>query len=300
MPLLFAILEHISVLVQSKNTLHNMRTFLISNGRTLSQMTAEEATMYKQELERKEKSSRLMSECLVTLERFCFSMPLDWILGKEEFVAAFLHLLREPTGGIQIQAAACVEKLANRKLEPKTWRQLISQLPQSIGEANAVAQTDVDEARVEAAVNGTADETPDALTIQLEFHIGLARMLSVMISAHLANITTDKEIMSGRGPKFQSVSAFLRLLVDMLHHPSGRIAGEQINMWIALLRDPHNAKSGILTPFAQELLTCYMDHMVRIRWEDVEEETHPQSSILAASWDDEVRTLFNSYQIFLF
>lgn len=262
-------------------------------------MTSEEATMYKQELERKEKSSRLMSECLLTLERFCFSMPLDWILGKEEFVAAFLHLLREPTGGIQIQAAACIEKLANRKLEPKTWRQLISQLPQSIGEANAVTQTDVDEARVEAAANGAADETPDALTMQLDFHKGLARMLSVMISAHLANITTDKEIMSGRGPKFQSVSAFLRLLVDMLHHPSGRIAGEQINMWIALLRDPHNAKSGILTPFAQELLTCYMDHMVRIRWEDVEEETHPQSSILGASYDDEVRMMSISFQIYL-
>jgi hypothetical protein len=262
-------------------------------------MTAEEATMYKQELERKEKSSRLISECLVTLERFCFSMPLDWILGKEEFVAAFLHLLREPTGEIQIKAAACLEKLANRKLEPNMWRQLISQLPQSVGEANAAAQTDVDESRVEAAVSGTADETPDALTIQLEFHKGLARMLSVMVSAHLANLTTDKDIMSGRGPKFQSVIAFFRLLVDMLHHPSGRIAGEQINMWIALLRDPHNAKSGILTPFAQELLTCYMDHMVRIRWDDVEEETHPQSSILGASWDDEVSTFKPSYLIFV-
>lgn len=290
-PLLFAILEHVAVLVQSKNIVHNMRTFLISNGRTLAQMTAEEGTMYRKEIERKEKSARLISECLVTLERFCFTMPLEWMLGKEEFVVAFLHLLREPSAGIQIRAAACLERLAYRKLEPKTWYKLISQLPQSVGEANAVAQTDIDEARVEAAAsNGTADETLDPLTMQLEFHQGLSRMLAIMISAHLANLTTDKEIMSGRGPKFQSVTAFLRLMVDMLHHPAGLIAGEQINTWIALLRDPHNAKSGILTPFAHELLTCYMDQMIRIRWEDVEEATHPMSSILGASWDDEVRT----------
>ena len=109
-----------------------------------------------------------------------------------------------------------------------------------------------------------------------------------MISAHLAHITTDKRIMSGSGPEFQSVSAFLRLLVDMLHHPSGRIAGEQINMWLSLLRDPHNTRSGILKPFVEELLTCYMGHIIRIRWDDVEEQTHPQSSILGASWDDEV------------
>lgn len=287
-PLLFAVLQHISVLIQTKNTLHNMRTFLISNGRTISQMTAEEANMYKAELKRKESSERLISECLITLERFCYSMPLDWLLGKEEFVAAFLYLLREPSAGIQIKAAACLEQLAMRKLELTTWRQLISQLPQSIGEANSVAQNDVDESRVEAAVNGTADETPDTLTVQLEFHRGLSRMLAVLISAHLAHITTDKRIMSGSGPEFQSVSLFLRLLADMLRHPSGRIAGEQINMWLALLRDPHNTRSGILKPFVEELLTCYMGHIVRIRWDDVEEQSHPQSSILGASWDDEV------------
>ena len=287
-PLLFAVLEHVSVLSQSKNTLHNMRTYLIANGRTLSQMTAEEGAMYQKELERKENSARLISECLVTLERFCYSMPLDWLVGKERFIAAYMHLLREPSAGIQIKAAACLEQLAQRKLDVHTWRQLISQLPQAIGEANAVAQADVDESRVEAAANGLSDETPDTLTVQLEFHRGLARMLALMISAHLANITTDKKVMSGSGAEFESLTSFLRLLVDMLHHPSGRIAGEEINMWIALLRDPHNARSGILTPFVGELLTCYMDHMVRIRWDDVEEETHPQSSILGASWDDEV------------
>ena len=289
LPLLFAVLSHYSVLTQSKSTLHNMRMFLLSNGRTLGQMTTEEATMYKNELMRKEKAGRLIAECLVTLERFCYSMPLDWILGKQpDFTAAFLHLLREPTAEIQIQAAACLEQLAQRKLDVNAWRQLVSQLPQAVGEANGMAQVELEELRVEAAVSGTADDQPDALTLQYEFHRGLSRMLALIVSAHVSHITTDKKIMSGGGTEFDSLSAFLRLLVDMLHHPSGRISGEQIIMWIGLLRVPDTAKNSLLTPFVEELLSCYMDHIVRVRWEDVEEETHPQSSILGASWNDEV------------
>lgn len=293
LPLHFAVLEHISVLVQSKSTLHNMRTYLISNGRTVAQMTPEEATMYTTELARKENAGRLISECLATLERFCYSMPLDWMMGKQhDFVAALLHLLREPSAGIQIRSAACLEQLAQRKLDVYTWRRLVSQLPQSVGEANGVAQAELEESHVEAAANGKADDTPDALAAQLEFHRALSRMLSVIIAENLSHITTDKKIMSGRGVEFESLSKFLRLLVDMLHHPSGRISGEQLNMWISLLRDPQSAsaKCNLLTPFVGELLMCYMDHIVRIRWEDVEEQAHPQSSIMGASWDDEVRS----------
>lgn len=290
LPLHFAVLEHYSVLIQSKSTLHNMRTYLLSNGRTIDQMTPEESTMYKNEMERKENAGRLISECLITLQRFCYSLPLDWMMGKQQdFVAAFLHLLREPSAGIQIHAAACLEQLAQRKLDIFAWRRLVSQLPQSVRESNGVAQAELEESHVEAAVNGKADDTPDALTAQLEFHRALSRMLAVIISENLSHITTDKKIMSGRGKEFESLSSFLRLLVDMLHHPSGRISGEQLNMWIALLRDPQCAKCNLLTPFVEELLTCYMDHIVRIRWEDVEEQTHPQSSIMDASWDDEVR-----------
>jgi hypothetical protein len=74
----------------------------------------------------------------------------------------------------------------------------------------------------------------------------------------------DKKIMSGRGVEFESLSKFLRLLVDMLHHPSGRISGEQVNMWILLLRDPQSAstKCNLLTPFVGKPLMCYMDHIV--------------------------------------
>jgi exportin-5 len=91
----------------------------------------------------------------------------------------------------------------------------------------------------------------------------------------------------GQGDKFQALAGFLRLLVDLLHHPSGRVCGEQINTWIILLRDPQISKSSLLTPFAEELMTCYMEHVSKIRWEDVDEGTHPQSDLMEASWDDE-------------
>lgn len=80
---------------------------------------------------------------------------------------------------------------------------------------------------------------------------------------------------------------FLRLMVDMLHHPSGRICGEQLNTWVGLFRDPQlQSNDKILSPFVKEMLTSYMDHMIRIQWDDIAE--HPHSSILEASWDDEV------------
>jgi Exportin-5 family len=83
------------------------------------------------------------------------------------------------------------------------------------------------------------------------------------------------------------MSTFLRLLVDMLHHPSGRVCGEQIATWTTLLRDPVIAKTNLLTPFAEELMNTYMDHVIKIRWEDVDDQTHPQVDLMEASWDDE-------------
>jgi hypothetical protein len=83
------------------------------------------------------------------------------------------------------------------------------------------------------------------------------------------------------------MSTFLRLLVDMLHHPSGRVCGEQIATWTTLLRDPVIAKTNLLTPFAEELMNTYMEHMIRIRWEDIDDQTHPQADLMEASWDDE-------------
>lgn len=93
--------------------------------------------------------------------------------------------------------------------------------------------------------------------------------------------------MTGKGEKYTEISEFLRLLVDLIHHPSGRICCEQINAWTVLLRDPQIPKIGLLTPFAEELMTCYMDRLIKIRWEDIDEQNHPQCSLIEAAWTDE-------------
>ena len=72
----------------------------------------------------------------------------------------------------------------------------------------------------------------------------------------------------------------------MLAHPSGRICGEQINLWVTLLRDPQTSKAEVLSPFLERVLAAFMKHTVRIRWADVEEERHQFSSLLEASWTD--------------
>lgn len=72
----------------------------------------------------------------------------------------------------------------------------------------------------------------------------------------------------------------------MLAHPSGRICGEQINLWVTLLRDPQTSKAKVLSPFLERVLAAFMKHTVRIRWADVEEERHQFSSLLEASWTD--------------
>lgn len=314
LPLLFSILEHFTFLNQSKSTLHNMRQYLLSTGRKLSQMVQEESTMYKLELERKNQAGKLVADCLVTLERFCHAMPIDWIMGNSpDFCSAFLHMLREPL--TQVQAVACLEQLTLRKLDTIQWMRLVSQLPAAVGEANQAAQLDQEMLQTEQSVGGQVDTT-DSLTLQLNFHRPLSRMLAYMISMNLSHVTTDKQIVSSRlfpsavitdahcplitvvlfvvqingsGPRFDSITAFLRLLVDMVHHPSGTILSEQVSTWIGLLRDPQIVKSKILSPYVEELLTSLMLHSIRVRWEDVEDGRHQYAELLEASWYDEVR-----------
>jgi hypothetical protein len=93
--------------------------------------------------------------------------------------------------------------------------------------------------------------------------------------------------MNGKSSKREDLSAFLRILVDLLHHPSGRVCAEQINTWIILLRDPGIANSTIISPFAKEIMICYMDHNNKIRWEDVDNRRHQLTELIEASWDDE-------------
>ncbi len=78
----------------------------------------------------------------------------------------------------------------------------------------------------------------------------------------------------------------MRLLVDMLNHPSGRVCGEQTNLWLSFLRDPQIAStSTTISPFFREVLLAFMAHTVRIRWSDVEDGIHPFSALLEGSWD---------------
>lgn len=194
LPLLFHVLEHFTDLQQSKSTLHNMRQYLLSSGRNLSQMAPDESSMYAIELERKTQAGKLVADCLATLERFCHAMPIDWIMGNSpDFCSAFLHMLREPI--TQVQAVACLEQLALRKLDAIQWMRLVSQLPTAVGEANQTAQLDQEMRQTERSIGGQV-ESEDSLTMQLSFHRPLSRMLSFMISANLSHVTTDKQIVS--------------------------------------------------------------------------------------------------------
>lgn len=274
-------------------------------------MSQDEASAYQTQLNLQTQTGRLLADTLETMKYFCRSMPLDWMLGATsgtngntngvnsntnqlDFVAALLHLLREPTANIQVLAVDCLEQLAIRgKLEFKQWLRFISDLPPAISEANQIFQVEFNEhLAVERAVrNGTGQVSQpnpnEALTMQLEFHRGLSRLLASMLSSYISHISNDKQILGGSGLHYDKLYSFLRLAVDMLHHPSGRIASEQVNTWIALLRDPQIVKSKILRPFTDEIMSCYMDRMTRIRWEDVENQVHPQTSLMETSWDDQ-------------
>ena len=74
----------------------------------------------------------------------------------------------------------------------------------------------------------------------------------------------------------------------MISHKSGVICGEQINTWVGLLRDPGIVRTTVLTPHLGNVLVAYMNHMVKIHWEDVWDQAHPYARLIEASWDDEV------------
>lgn len=149
-------------------------------------MTTEESAMYQAEQQRLQLSIRLISDCLATLETFCYSMPVDWILGnqQQDFISAFLYMLREPS--LQVQAVACLDQVSLRKLDNHAWMKLITQLPPAVNEANAAVQNDAAQGDLEG----------DLLTLQLPFHRGLSRLLAHLLSGNIALVTSDKKIVS--------------------------------------------------------------------------------------------------------
>ncbi|GKY93691.1 hypothetical protein MPSEU_000336300 [Mayamaea pseudoterrestris] len=290
------LLESYPVLQTAKQTLHNMHTYLLQSNRTLQQMALEEANAYKVELERRDDTAKLLVDCLLTLEKFCGSMPTNWMLPDDsadaassaDFVAAMMHLTREPISKIQIRAVDALEQLVLRaKMSETQWMRLIRDLPVSVREANSAFQTEAPQRQAERAVSGDLS-AEDSLALQLEFHRGLSRMLSAVVTAHIANITDNKHVIEKQsGPDFANIQAFLRLLVEILGHPSGRICTEQINMWISLMRDPQIIRTKLLDPFTRAVMKAYMQHVKKVRWQDIEERTHPLAAVLEASFDDE-------------
>jgi exportin-5 len=137
--------------------------------------------------------------------------------------------------------------------------------------------------------NVTDDDLPDILTQQFDFHRALSKLLSSVISSHLAFLSSNNDMLhKSNGSSFETMKNFFQLLLQILHHPSGRILSEQINMWTSFYRDPKICQSKLVQPFLSELMTCFMDQMVRIRWhEDVEEGRHMHARLLEASFEEE-------------
>jgi hypothetical protein len=157
-------------------------------------MTPEEKTMYEAEANRKEMASTLINDCLETLSRFCHSMPMDWMWGATpDFIAAFMHLLREPT--VQLNAVACLDQIALRKLDSQQWMRLIRQIPPAIADANQVINANIEELDLKKKLGGSIDTT-DALALEVPYHRALSRMLSSLISTNVSHITTDKGFVS--------------------------------------------------------------------------------------------------------
>ena len=138
LPRLFHTLEQITILTQSRQSLHNMRTYLLQNQQTIQNMTAEQSSQYQQEDTRAKSVAIVIVDTLTTLEKFCRSMPLDWILNPQrDFSAAFVHLMREPTENIHILSLECLEQLCLRgKLSYQQWMNWIKELPLVIQQTN--------------------------------------------------------------------------------------------------------------------------------------------------------------------
>lgn len=267
-------------------------------------MTTEQAVAYRTEEAKIQGISSIMFDTLQCLEKFCQSMPLEWMLGNPQlnFCAAFFHLMREPTGRINVMAVECLEQLAVRgKLTYSQWIHWIRDLPGSVAEANQLLATqEVEYVKVRAAAltgqvpNNSNDADP--LVLQLDFHRALSRMLATVLSSHIAHMTVDKDLLKppsnnqGEQRNVNSISFtnYLGLLVQILQHPSGRVAGEQLNIWIAMLRDPQISKStNVIDPFVSDILNCFINHMVRLDWDDVDAGVYPRSALLQESWEDE-------------
>eukprot|EP00536_Pseudo-nitzschia_multiseries_P001400 jgi/Psemu1/250511/estExt_Genewise1Plus.C_180109 len=300
LPLLFRSLEHIATLTQARTSIHQMRLFLLQNQMRVSTMTPEQSAAYWAEDANIRGTSLVITDTLRCVHIFCRSMPLEWIMSSQhDFTSALFHLMRESTENINVLAVNCLEQLALRgKLTYSQWTQWVRDLPQAVAQANQHMAGETEYLQVqEAASTGSQSppDVPDLLTLQSEYHRALSRMLATVVSSHIGLITQDKGLLkssSGNSKKkntnSENLESYLRLLVDLLHHPSGRVVGEQIALWVGMLRDPQISKSSsLLDPLVADILNCFTNHMIKLDWDDVEDEKYPQSDLIQASWEDE-------------
>ena len=323
LPLFYNTLQrNYKLLTQYRNEIYNMHLFLLSEHRSIRTITPNELFSYQMKQQQLHDIGQSISDTLVTLERFCTTLPVSWMLGNGptassgptddtivlgsnsnetnppsgcDFVSAFLHLLREPEYSIQIRAIDCLEQLTIRgKLDVHQWIRLIRDLPVAFQEGNQLYKTTLQEYRtVEARVQEDNSAIPipptedSLLAAQVDYHRALSKLMSCIVSSHVAHISSNKQILLGEGNMYEPIVAFFQLLVSMLKHPSGRVATEQINVWSSLFRDPLISKSILLRPFCGDILIAYMDHMIKIRWDDVENEAHSSLKVIEASYDDE-------------
>ena len=316
LPLFFQLLErYYPLLQQSKQSLHQMHQFLLQGQRTTAQLTPAESTAYQAERSRRNEIILLLSDTINTMEKFCSAMPVDWIVSSTDsastsssdnstshhhnnpqaqhhnldFMGALWHLLREPA--VQCQALDCLDQLASRgKLDMKPWLRWIRELPVQTAAANQQFQLVEWEMIVtEARATSSSSSLPEALVVQWEYHRRLSRVLASGLASYLGHLTSQKQLFQQQGTgsdDADAVSAYLRLLVELLQHPSGRVSSEQIGMWTSLYRDPQISRSRLLQPWTSDILTGFMGHMVKVNWDDVENEVHPQTKLLDASFDD--------------
>lgn len=296
MPLMLQLLESsFRVLQSSKAVLHSMYSYLATEKRTIQSLSVEERAKHQTEKTRRDDQVAVILDTLVALEHLSLTLPTPLFFGKDgtsDFLAAFLHFFREPD--LQVQAVACVERLAGRgKLTLTQWKRLLVELPGAFEDANQVyANQEREHKSAETRANGTLNDTTDPLVDQFEYHLGLSRMLSVIINNYVAHLTVKANLLEGKSADSESIARYLRLMSSMLQHPSPRISSEQLTMWSNLYRDPNIGSSKLVQPFVAEVLTRYIDHMERIRWDDIMCETHPQTQLIEASFEEEEGTVY--------
>lgn len=285
--LLYKNLEAHGTLQQASIQLYEMNSFLLSQNRLIGSMTPDEASQYESVDRFCTDVSLLIADTLDVLHKFCFYMPATWMINQSLcFIPPFLYLLREPKAEINVKAAACLEHIATRgKLSYEQWIGIVKEVPTYVQEANKAADTDEEFRSKHAAAS--QQSTTEALEYRLPFFIRLSCMIASTLSFYVSNNASCKSILADRNEDLAGFLVFIRLSVDLMQHPSGRVGAEQLNAWTNLLRDSQASKTQLFDEFLEAILTCFLIHIPRLRWEDIEDRTHPHSGLIEASYDDE-------------